>query len=208
MPGYPQSILNSPDNVALSKEEVRHIRISEGKNAGGKSLVFRADTAELLETRWPTALRYAIFDKLRGNFDAARDEAIGDLKAGRLLERRSEKQLMNALDRLSEAFQEAYPHDRRTESSRTYVGYQTSKRYLPSLAMSTYRLIETQNQTAFDETYRFRGGTIGELLQHMMNKGMSFAKPEPGDEATYRKLFVTIRTLYLKIVPDKPPVSK
>lgn len=205
--GYPQSILSSPNNVELSKEEFHHIRLREGGNTGGKSLEFRADTAELLETRWPTALRAADFDELRQGFDRARDQTIADIKTGKNIERSSGARLMTALDRLSEAFNEAYPRQRRSESSQTYLAYLTSKRYLQSLAVATYRLIETQNQTAFDDSYRFRGSTIGELLQHMLNKGMLFAKAEPGGEGTYQKLYISVRTLYLEALPDAPQGS-
>ncbi len=77
----------------------------------------------------------------------------------------------------------------------------TAKRFLQSLAVSTYRLIETQSETAYDESFCFQGNSLAELLQHMMNKGLEFAQPEPSDEDSYRRLFSSVRALYLKAVP-------
>ena len=57
LPDYPQSLLESPDNIQLSDVEKHHLRLSEGNKTNGKTLAFRADTAQMLETRWPLALR-------------------------------------------------------------------------------------------------------------------------------------------------------
>jgi hypothetical protein len=204
---YPESLVNSPDNIPLSAPEKHHLRLSEGRNAGGKVMVFRADTAELLETRWPMALREEEFDAARAKFEAARDAALAQLKEEKKIDRASGKELMKAVDHLSDELSAAYPQARQASSPRVYCDYLTSKRFLQSLALSTCRLIETESEVAFDESYRFKGEKLTDLLQHMMTKGLEFAPPEAGDEGTYRYLFGAIRTLYLKAVPkpaEKP----
>ena len=118
------------------------------------------------------------------------------------LDRASETRLMDAVDRLSDELNAAYPHERKAASPQVFFGYLVSKRYLQSLALATYRLIEAQSAAAFDDSYRFQGATLVELLQHLMTKGLEFAPPETGDEGTYRYLFGAVRTLYLQVVPD------
>jgi hypothetical protein len=204
---YPGSLANSPDNIPLSAAEKHHLRLSEGKNVGGKVMIFRADTAQVLETRWPMALRDERFDSARANFEAARDSALAELKVEKKLSRPSESRLMKAVDQLSDELSAAYPRERRNSSSAVFFEYLTSKRFLQSLALATCRLIETQSEVAFDESYRFQGENLAALLQHMMTKGLEFAPPEGGDEGTYRYLFQAIRALYLKAVP-KPAENK
>ena len=196
------SLLSSPDNLQLTAAQKHHLRLSEGKNVGGKTLAFRADTAEVLETKWPMALRDERFDALRAEFEQARDAAMTDLRTKDGLSRANESRLMKAVDNLTIELNEAYPHKRQTQSPQTFLTYLTSKRYLQTLALSTFRLIETQNVSAFDESYRFRGSSVAELMQHMMTTGLQFAPPEPGDEPTYRVVFSSMRALYLALVPD------
>ncbi len=107
----PESLVNSPENVPLSAAEKHHIRLKEGKNAGVKALVFRADTAQMLETRWPTVLRDDAFDKARNRFETARDAALAQLKAQKKLDKTAETQLMKAVDQLSDELNAAYPQD-------------------------------------------------------------------------------------------------
>jgi hypothetical protein len=201
MSDHPKSLLSSPDNLTLSADDKRQIRVSEGKVAGGKSLVFRLDTADVLETHWPVALRDERFQAAREAFEDARDCALGDLKIEHEITSGNQGRLMKAVDGLSEQFNAAWPRERR-QSPADFLRHLSGKRYLQSLAVSTYRLIETQSSATFDDSYRFRGKTVGELLQHLMSKGLEFAPPEAGGEAVYRKLFSTVRAFYLKLVPE------
>jgi len=201
MPGHPNSLISSPDDIELSKSERHHLRVSESKTAGGRVMVFRADSAELLETRWPLPLRDDAFDLERKQFHMARDAALADLKAHHELDKGARTRLMQAVDSLSNKFNQTYPLSRRTSSPGVYLEYLSSKRFLQALALSTYRLIESESEIAFDESYRFSGTSVGQLIQHMLSHSLQFAPPEVGDEGAYLRTFVAIRTLYLKAVP-------
>lgn len=204
MTDHPKSLLSSPDNLALSAAERRRIRVNEGTVAGGKSLVFGLDPDQVLEAHWPLALRGPELKAAREAFEEARDCALGDLKIEQAIRDVNQARLMKAVDSLSEELNAAWPRERR-RSPQDYLSYLSAKRYLQTLAVSTYRLIETDNPAAFDDSYRFRGKTIGDLLQHMMSKGLEFAPPEAGGEVVYRKLFNTVRTFYLRLVPKPEP---
>lgn len=200
MPGRSDSLLTSPANSSLNELDKHHIRLME-KGTGGKMLVFRADTAMLLETRWPMALRDDRFSAARTQFEAARDASLADLKAKRSIARDNEKRLMAAVDALSNELLAAYPTDR-LKIHAEFLEFAVAKRYVQALAVGTYRLIQTQAEAAFDDSFRFRGDTVAALLEHMLTKGLEFAPPEPGDEAIYRRLFGIVRALYLEAVPN------
>ncbi|HEX7449096.1 MAG TPA: hypothetical protein VF306_16200 [Pirellulales bacterium] len=205
---HPHSFITSADNVPLSAEERHQIRVTEGKLSGGKALVFRVDTAEVLETRWPPALRVERFDPARKAFEDARDWAIGDLRVEKKVTRSNQKRLMAAVDRLATELQAAYPPNyRKNLPPRDLMAYLAAERFLRSLAVSTYRLVEAQSSLAFDQSFRFQGKSVGELLQHVVSKGLEFAPAEPGGEATYRKVYYGVRAFYERVVP-KPTTDE
>lgn len=198
------SLFSSPDNIELTADDRHQIRVSEGKLAGGKSLAFRIDTAKMLETQWPLVLREKQFDAVRKSFADARDVALHDLESGKEITRDHQAGLMKAVDNLSTELKAAYPQRRRKSlSPQEGLAYITAQRCLRSLAMSTFRLLEMQSASAFNDSYRFQGKSVAELLQHMTSKGLEFAPPEPGGEIAYRKLYNSIRNTYLRLVPNR-----
>ncbi len=202
MSRHPDSLIGSPDNIPLSADDRHQIRVSEGKVAGGGSLVFRVDKAQVLETQWPMTLLEERFDVRRDAFEEARESALGDLKIVKEVTRDSRTRLMNAVDQLT-AELTAYLRERRKSlSPRDLLEYVEAVGFLRSLDKSTYRLIKTQGTAAFDESYRFQGKNVGELLQHLVQKGLEFAPAEPGGEVVYRKVYDCMRTFYLQLVPE------
>ncbi|HVC92486.1 MAG TPA: hypothetical protein VND64_02295 [Pirellulales bacterium] len=192
------SVLDSPDNAPLSDDEKARIFVNEGKRVGGKTRRFAVDTAEELATDcWPSALRGEPFAGARSEFEKARD-AIK-----RTMNPANEARLMKAVDQLSDVLNAAFPRERRKGlSPDDFFAYLAAKRYVQSLALSTFRLIETQRPLAADESFCFNGKTVGELLGHMMGKGLEFDKHGPGGEGTYHKLYDTVRAFYKRLVVD------
>ena len=200
MSDHPKSLLTSPDNLPLSIDERRRIRVTEGGGAGKKGLVFGLDPDQVLEPHWPLALREKRLQPARQAFEEARDWALADLKMEHQIRDDNQARLMKAVDRLSDELNAAWPRQRR-QTPHDFFTYLSAKRYLQTLAVSTYRLVETDNPAAFDDSYRFRGKTVGDLLQHMMSKGLEFAPAEAGGEPVYQKLFGSVRAFYLRLVP-------
>ena len=204
MSDTPNSMISSEHNAELSPPQRHEIQLTEGKLAGGKAMKFRADKAEVLETeRWPMALRHDRFKATRKAFEDAREFAVAQLKNDQEMTQAGADKLMSAVDRLTSELTAAYPRERlKTISPRDFHDFDTAKRFLQSLAGSTFRLIETNSAVAFDESYRFQGKTVAELLQHMMTRGLEFAPAEPGGETTYKVLYQCVRGFYQQIVPN------
>jgi len=195
--------LPGPLDAPLDAHDVHHIRLTDGGRDKGQLLVFRADSANVLETPWPRALRDARFATLCAEFERTRDEVLGARAKGQR-DREAERRLMAACDRLTEQFSEAYPREVRVGSCATYVEYMTGKRFLQSTAASVLRVIMTEDEWVFDGTYRFEGDSVVALVRHMCRHGLEFAPAAPGGEGTYRSLFDKMRGIYLHLGADDP----
>ncbi|HEX4149969.1 MAG TPA: hypothetical protein VHY20_13315, partial [Pirellulales bacterium] len=178
------SLVGSEVDQALESPDVHHIRFTDGGKVNGKSLIFRADSAEVLDARWPRVLRAPEFESMRAAFERTRQEVVAEIRSGKDLSYDSQQKLMDCVDSLCAAFNAAYPPSRQAESSATFTNYVAGKHFLQSLAMSVYRAIETNDQRAFDGSYRFEGKCVAELLGHMYQYGLEYGGPETGDEAT------------------------
>lgn len=194
-------LMSLKENMVLTPEEVHHLMLSENKDTQGRAIKFRADRAEVLEVKWPLLLREAEYDVVRKEFELARDAAITQLKSGEELTREQQDRLMKSVDGLSTRLADKF--DPEGQSAQRMLQYLAAKRYIQSIAMSTYRMLELGKDSVAGDSRKFKGKTVVELLQHMMSQGLEFAAPEPGDEGTYRKMFSLIRSIYLKANPGE-----
>jgi hypothetical protein len=177
-------------------EDIDHVRLTDGGRVGGKTLVFRAHDAKLFDTPWPRALRGPEFETVRRQFETVRDAVVRRIRDEGEFTWESQAQLMSAVDDLSAEFNRYYTHERRTSSPAEHLVYQAGKRFLQNLAGSVYRATETNDLRAFDGSYRFSGDSVVDLVDHMYDFGLHFARPEPGDEGVYQKVFLGLRHLY------------
>ncbi|MGH7134653.1 MAG: hypothetical protein ACREHD_02875, partial [Pirellulales bacterium] len=182
----PRSLISSPDNIRLSASDRHEIRVTEGALAGGKAMVFRVDTAEMLETRWRAVLKKERFKAVREAFEDARDSAIGDLGILHEVSETNQERLKRTVDDLADELAAYYRERPKPLPPQEGLERIEAQRFLRSLAMSTFRLIETNSSLAFDKSYRFQGDSVAELLQHLMSKGLEFAPAEKGGELIYK----------------------
>jgi hypothetical protein len=202
-----KSLSESKLDEKLSPNDIYHIRLTDGGKKEGKLLTFRADSATVLETNWPRALRGSEFEQVRTQFEAAREQLLKEAKEGKMSNESQEK-LRTAIDDVVTAFNETYPRDERVKSSADFLTYNSGKHFLQTLAAGVYRAIETNDRWVFDGSYSFKGGTLVELMQHMYRNGLGFGPPEPGDEGVYDRLFLAMRNIYLNLSPDAPAAGK
>lgn len=199
-----QALADSEADTHLDLQDIHHIRLTDGSQSSGRQFIFRADEAKPLQTDWPFALQGPEFNELREAFEILRDQVLKESRERGGVSHESQAQLMQAVDLLCDKFNKEYPPERRTESSNTYAIYTNGKRFLRTLASGVYRLIESNDRRAFDGSYRFQGDSLVDLVDHMTSCGLQFAKPEPGDDATYRKLFFGFRHLFTSVESQQP----
>jgi len=189
-------------NARLSDDAKQQIWLTDGGPAGSR-LEFRLSEGKVLETKWPPGLRREQFALLCGEFEAARDQLLKDIKAGGQVSEPTRDRLIVALDRLLVALEEAFPPEERKTHS-VFLEYNAAKYYLRSLVAQVNRAISTNDLSVFAASLSFRGDTILELIQHMFQSGIVFAPPKPGGERVYANLAMTLHNLYTKMLTERP----
>ena len=130
-------------------------------------------------------------------FETTRDDALDELRDFGKIEAVTEAKLCTVLKQLVDAFNDAYPQSRRTESPRTWQRYWASERYLRSLVIGVGRLTEATDSRLANGSYKFTGDSILDLVVHLCQHGLDFAPPEPADEGVYKKVFDGLRNIYI-----------
>jgi hypothetical protein len=181
----------------LPKEALEQIYLTDGGHTGSR-LSFAVDEAEMLKTPWPYVLRGPDFDRLRKEFDAARDAVVREIRETGHAGSENGARIVQALDELLVALETAYtPEDRKVPTA--FLEYTASKHYLVSLVSQVHRALTTNDRSIFDGSLRFEGETVFDLIQHMYRNGLVFDRPHPGGERIYRNLFENVRNIYLTL---------
>ena len=187
----------------LLTREIDKIWLTDGGSKGSQ-LLLRAGEGSVLESRWPPALRNPECDLARADFEKARDEVLAALRTGKApVSHEQQKELMAALNELFESLEVAYPKgsDRRKDPME-FGMYSAGKRFVQSLLAQVHRLVNSDDTTLFERSLAFKGDSVVDLLRHMYHNGLMFASPKPGGEETYRKMFKTMRELYLNLISE------
>ena len=184
------TLTESESGNKLSEADLALIRFGDGR------VTFSATDPQILETRWPFALRAESFIPLQKNFLSARETVLEEIRSEGQASRESGSRLIGSVDDLLVALEKAYPHEERIKPT-VFLEYDSAKRNLRSLTWEVHRTIHYGDRSLFDETLRFEGGTVEELIWHMVRKGLVFGPPPPGGDRVYRGLLGSLRNLYL-----------
>jgi hypothetical protein len=190
-------------DTKLQPFELEQVWLTDGGRKGSQ-LQFRAASGATLETRWPPALRGEACAVARASFEQAREAAQAALQAGKgPVTPDQQKGLLRGLDELFVALEQAYPKERRHDPAE-FMDYQSSKRFLQTLLVQVHRLVNSDDTSLFERSANFKGDSLMDLLTHMYRNGFMFAQPKPGGEELYRKLFKSMRELYLNVAAEAP----
>lgn len=195
-------LVDSEIDTPLLEGDLAHLFLTDGGKRSGQILTFRPNDPQALDPRWPLALRGAEFDAVREAFETARNQAVAELGDRGQLKPETERALFDAMDALSAKFFQEYPYSRRA-TSQDFLVFNAGKRYVQSLALGVFRVVETNDARLFDGSYKFTGSSLVQLVGHLCRYGLQFAPPAPGDEGTYRKTFNGLRRLYLHLESDE-----
>jgi hypothetical protein len=199
--GVSNSLVDSKSDERLSSDDIRHIRLTDGGGASAR-LQFAADDVAL-KGRWPRVLRVAELEAPRAAVEQACNAAIDELKKQGQISAEASQALRDKLDGLAAALHAAYPKRRRTESMAAFSEYLAGERFLQAYAVGVHRMILTEDERAFDGSFRFDGDSVADLVAHMNKLGLRFAPWQPGDEGVYRRLFSTMRRFYQRFADDR-----
>ena len=185
----------------ISDGEKHTIWITDGGPAT-TALVCRLGEGEVLHANWPFPLLDPQFDAGRAEFEAARDKVKEEILAEKPISVPSGQRLINAISQLLAALPEVYTPEARREPS-VFLKYNTAKNYLRSLMGQVDRAVSIRDQSIFNQSLRFTGNTVGQLIQHMCRYGVTFAHPQAGGEGVYRRLLEDLGRIYVTLSPEK-----
>jgi hypothetical protein len=204
LPGS-QTLVHSALDQKLAGRDVGLIRLTDGGSAASR-LVFAAADGKPLQPHWPLGLRGPECDEARDNYQHTIDSVLPEIKEKGQASYEKQTQMMQDVNALFVALDDAYPKERRAEPTE-FTTYAIAKRFLQSLLASTHRAITTNDSHVLRGGARFQGDSVVGLVQHMYQNGLEFAPPEAGGEGVYKSLFQTLRTLYVNIGPDQAPAD-
>ena len=199
----------------LTERDKFHIRLTEaGAGTRGTKLVWSLLDGKPLKTNWPLLLRDPEFEDECRAFEKVRDkvmEEVDALEPGDRLSYQGGEKMLDAVDQLAAALREAYPKERRHESTNTTLKYIAARRYLQSLARQVERATETNDWWLLTGGGKFEGDSVMQLIHHMYQMGAAFESPDPGGQGTYQKLFRDLGTLYVALtgegdIPEDVPL--
>jgi hypothetical protein len=197
-------------DAKLESFELEKIWLTDGGRKGSQ-LAFRASQGDVMECRWPLARRGPECESARTHFERAREDTLAALRTGKAPVTQDQyKELLRAVDELLISLDTEYPKERRLDV-KEFGTYRAGKVFLQSLLVQVNRLANADDTSLFERSSTFKGDSIVDLLRHMYHNGFMFAPPKAGAEETYRKLFKTMRELYLALVSEpamEPPVEK
>lgn len=178
----------------LSPEQLQAIYLTDGSNVfsavGGKTHV-----EQLV---WPYLMEMAAFDADRQEFEKLYGQAMEEsAEKGRprpetviaLLEKKSDLERLIATIKLSS----------KADLQRTETKWRTeATNYLKQVtdALNSYSTHDSERLTK----YAFSGKTVGDLLEHMVGKGLRFANPKKEDRNLYASVYFLMRFAF-KDVP-------
>jgi hypothetical protein len=195
-------VIDSVD-LSLSPNTVTHILLREkGRSAGGRT--FRPADPQVVDAGWPKVFLRPEFDTARDKYDAARRQAIKEIEAGDLSIPTLES-LQAALRQLEKAFEGFYVwKDRKdTIDIATFTSFrQMGENFLRTQAAGSLRAFAMGDADAFAKDLEFDGDSLVDLMRHCSQKNLEFAQPNPGDEATYGRVYQQIRQMYVEFFPE------
>ena len=200
-----ETLLHSSLDKTIAAGDLQQIRLTDGGSKASR-LVFAAADGKAFSAPWPPGLRGPECATARDKFECSRDALIDEIKDNGQASHENQTQLMQDTDALFVALENIYPKERRRNPAE-FLTYGAAKRFLQSTLATTHRAITTTDPKALTGSLRFQGDSVVGLLDHMYQNGLEFAPPAPGGEGVYKSLFQSLRSLYMKIGPDKPAVE-
>ncbi len=179
------------EDCTITAADARLIQFSDGR------LTFSAADTQILDVRWPFALRAPEFDALRVEFDVAREQVVADIRTEKRAAHESGERLIQSTDRLLVALEKICAEQVRHMTPAESLPYLAARRYLKSLTSEVHRAVQDGDRSLTEKAIKFEGGNVFQLIRHMDRTGLAFAPPVPGGERVYRSLLTSMRGLYL-----------
>ena len=200
-----KSLVQPEMEAKLTARDLQLIRLTDG---GGKAsrLVFAAADGNVLLPHWPVSLRGDECAAARDNYERTRNAVVKEVQAQGKMSYENQIRLMQDINGLFLALENAYPKERR-KTSAEFLDYNAGKSFVRTLLAAANRTSKINDASVFSGSLRYQGESLVGLIQHMYQNGLEFAPPEPGGEGVYKTLFQNLRALYISMGQERPPAA-
>lgn len=193
-------------NFSLSPSELSHIMLKQvGGSEGARTM--RPTDPKLVSDQWPSVFMRPEFEVERVAYDEVRQRALDEIRNDKQLSVVTLEEVQSTLGRLQNKFDDfhQWPRMKGTVDLATFTHYRDAgENFFRAQAAGTLRAFAMSSPDSYSDDLRFEGKTLIDLLRHCSQHNLEFARPEPGDEATYADLYQQMRQLYLEFVPYPP----
>ena len=131
------TLLHSSLDRALKPREMEQIRLSDGGSKASR-LVFAAADGKPLQPHWPLVMRRPEFGVAEETYERTLAEVVAEIKQKSQVSYENQTKVMQALNALFVALDDAYPKERRKDPGE-FLAYATAKRFLQSSLAATNR---------------------------------------------------------------------
>ena len=186
----------------LSPEQLQAICLTDGSN----TFTAMAGKTPLEKLKWPYLIRMRDFKEEREAFEKLYDQAMQETSDNgtpnpdtvvALLEKKSD------IDQLVAGTTLSSKADLRTTEMKWRA---EAKNYLAQLTETLNNY--SNHDAARLKKYAFSGKTVGDLLEHMVSKGLRFANPAREDRNLYASVFFLMRYAFKDSTPPVGVASK
>ncbi len=174
---------------------------------GDSYLRFYADNpVGLSMASWPFLLRDEQFTKMRAGIEKLRNVALRESESSGQVKVKTLMSLENAVADLSQAFHRKYKsREWVVKEMRRFRQYRDAERCLIDLDRQVVRVQNTGDIRAYRGRSKFDPAEHDEnllsLLRFMVDNGLKFNKPLPGEESAYQEVMRKLRSLYRLTAP-------
>lgn len=198
------TLVHSQYDQTLTPDALNEIWLTDGGRLDSRLVLGVSGKTQIEQIRWPLALRGDEFAEARKNFERTRDSVISEIKEKGAVSHENETKLMQALNALFVALDNAFPKER-FQNQEDAMAYLAARRSLETSLAASRRLITAHDANVLGGGLAFKGDSVAGLLQHMYQTGTEFAPPRAGGERVYKNLFENLRYMYMGIGLDDAP---
>jgi hypothetical protein len=161
--------------LPLDPTVLSHINLTTGATTAGVGML-----KDLKRFQWPLPLLDDAFSDLRGRVEGLARQAADQAPSG-AVNPKVLRDMRNAINDMIAALKAKV-------DDYTPTQYVQSMRYLHELSDSNKVLQDPNVSNYFSDKYKATGATVGELIQNMNSRGLTFAPAATGEEPYYTAL--------------------
>jgi hypothetical protein len=192
-------------DLTLTPNQLTHVLLKERSGTTG-ARPFRATDPQLMDDPWPKVFQRPEFEQVRDRYDAARNAAIAEIKAGALTPQKLE-QLQFALKEVQKKFDQVYVWESMKDliDIKTFVAFKDSgQSFLRAQAAGSLRAFVLDDLASYSQQLLFDGDSLVDLLRHCAQHDLVFADPQADGQSTYSQIYDNLRQIYLSYGPKAP----